>query len=152
MKCVIGIDPGYSGGIAYGFSTEKALWFKTEKMPEDLECLDVMFREMCRGAAKKKVYIEKVGGYRPGNSAPSACKFSKHIGHIEAYAYSMAIDTTWVGPAKWMKAVCGQLPKDKQERKREIKRQMQEKYPEIKVTLWNADALGLMTYGLEAGE
>jgi hypothetical protein len=39
----------------------------------------------------------------------------------------------------------GAFPKDKKARKNAIKQMMQTRYPNIKVTLVNADALGILT-------
>ena len=44
------------------------------------------------------------------------------------------------------------LPKDKRERKRKMKELMAAQYPYIKVTDWNADALGILTWALKGGE
>ena len=46
----------------------------------------------------------------------------------------------------------GALPKDKTARKNEIKRQMQARYPGIKITLSTSDALGILTWAIANGK
>ena len=96
--------------------------------------------------ASRKVIIEKVGNYMPGNSGPSAAKFARHCGHIECACYCLGFSTEQVAPQKWMKAL-GTMPKDKAQRKRHIKELMARKHPHLIVTLVNADALGIMEWG-----
>jgi uncharacterized protein YbjT (DUF2867 family) len=86
----------------------------------------------------------------PGNSGPSAAKFARHCGHIEAALSALGIPTVFVLPAKWQKAIGG-FPADKAERKRAIKEAMARRYPHLAVTLKTADALGLLSYALQAG-
>jgi len=49
-----------------------------------------------------------------------------------------------ISPQKWMKML-GPFSKDRATRKREIKAFAQRVYPNLKVTLWNADALAMLS-------
>jgi hypothetical protein len=93
-------------------------------------------------------FVENVGGYRPGNSATAAVKFSRHVGHLEMALLVAGIPVIKVTPSKWMKTVLSQVPKERKKRKNAIKAAMQVRYPYLTVTLATADALGLLTYAI----
>ena len=145
LKRIVAIDPGANGAIVSQTGEDFVQSWKMPKTPDGLfdllfDALDVRFVH---------VYCENVGGYRPGNSGPSACKFSRHVGHIDMALVALAAPRTYVVPSKWMKVFLdGKVPKDKKDRKNAIKARAQELYPHLKVTLANADALGLLTYAL----
>ena len=134
----IAIDPGAKGGIAIG--TDPVQVYNMPKTPTDIfALLDNISTEKC------KILIEKTGTYRPGNSGPSAVKFGRHCGVLEGICIGLRVPFYSVPPGKWMKSL-GSLPKEKGDRKRSIKEEMQRRFPHLKVTLVNADALGLLTY------
>ena len=112
--------------------------------------------------------LERVGGYMPGDSAPSSVKFGRHMGHLEmgllAANIPVILNPT---PAKWQAFFIGKqsytkipkstpdkvrkqiLAKRKTERKNKIKAKAQAQFPHLRVTLKNSDALGLLQYMLE---
>jgi hypothetical protein len=144
---IIAIDPGMNGAIAGAdFDVDGALamlW--TVNMPEGMTGIADELRALKRKESDC-AFIEKVGTYVHGNSGPASVKFARHCGNLESALYCIGFSTTEVLPNTWMKAL-GTMPKDKQERKRKIKEMMQRRFPSIKVTLVNADALGILVYG-----
>ncbi len=141
---IIAIDPGMSGGIAW--QDDEGI-VNCCPMPDtagdiigQLHTLKVMGRS-------PTVYLEKTGGYVPGNSAPAACKFARHCGCIEGAVMALAIPLIEVAPTVWMKSL-GALPADKAARKTAIKSLMQARYPHLRITLSTADALGILTWAL----
>lgn len=56
---------------------------------------------------------------------------------------ALGIPFTEVAPAVWMRKL-GALPKDKAERKRAIREEMQRRFTHLDVTLKTADALGML--------
>ena len=54
-----------------------------------------------------------------------------------------------VAPGVWMRTL-GKLPSEKGARKRAIRELMARRYPQLGVTLKTADALGILTWELEA--
>lgn len=149
MKTIIGIDPGASGGITAQYGNGDLV---VRKMPETCRDILDLLEELTQQDEKLSdllCIIENVGGYRPGNSGPAACKFARHCGHLEMALIAAEIPYIYVAPSVWMRAVLKTVPKDKKERKLKIKQDMQRRFPKVKVTLWNADALGMMVYGLE---
>lgn len=105
-------------------------------------------------------YLERVGGYMPGNSGPASVKFARHCGHIEMALIAIGIKRIEVLPVKWMKYFMGRIEypptmtaiKRKTMRKNLIKARAQLLYPDIKVTLALSDALGILNYGLSDGD
>lgn len=148
MKTRIAIDPGQSGAIVS--MTVDGL--RVEKMPETPTDLLDLLEDMTLQDEKLDdlhAVIENVGGYRPGNSGPAACKFARHCGHLDMALIAAEIPHERVAPSVWMKGVLKTVPSEKAARKAAIKAEMQRRYPKVKVTLWNADALGMLTYLLE---
>ena len=142
---LIAIDPGAAGGIAWLDSDGIAY---AEPMPEGMTAqIDLIRKLSITHTHKVTAYIERVGGYMPGNSGPAACKFARHCGHLEAACYAYGLPVIQVAPQTWQKAV-GAMPKDKGERKRAIKEAMARRYPALSVTLKTADALGLLCWAV----
>jgi hypothetical protein len=142
---ILAIDPGASGGIAVWNPNELLTdaFPMPDGMCDQVDCL----RSITASLPDWRCVMERTGTYVPGNSGPSAAKFARHCGHLEAALYVMGIPTTQVAPQKWMKAL-GALPHDKAERKRAIRELMARRYPHLEVTLKTADALGILTYAL----
>ena len=152
---IIGIDPGSNGGIAYEFNGE----IFAKKMPETKENIYSELASislMADGFEHTVCYLEKVGGYMPGNSGPAAVKFSRHCGNIEMALFALKIKCIEVPPQKWMNYFVGKLNypvgltphKKKTLRKNIIKKRAQTIYPPLKVTLALSDALGILNYGI----
>jgi len=141
---IIAIDPGASGGLAWRDDDGVVNCADMPDTPGDIldqiRTLKVMGREVI-------AYMEKTGGYMPGNSGPSACKFARGCGLLEGAIMALSIPLIEVAPGVWMKTL-GSLPQDKRERKNAIKALMQARYPHLKITLSTADALGLLTYAI----
>ena len=141
-KSIMCIDPGASGGIAvWPF----ACLAEAHPMPEGMTAQIDLIRAIAAAHPGIEATIENVGGYMPGNSGPAACKFSRHVGHLETALYCAGIPTTKVAPQTWMKAL-GTVPKDKAERKNFIKEYVARRFPHIAVTLKTSDALGMLVW------
>ena len=145
MKGIIAIDPGMNGAIAW---IDQDSIVHAENMPDTYTEIADFLRAIYIKMKGSECVVEKVGTYQPGNSGPAAVKFARHCGNIEGILYCLGISTTQIPPQTWMKKL-GALPKDKKDRKNKIKEMMASKYPHLKVTLKNADALGILTTCLE---
>lgn len=148
---IIAIDPGASGGMAASHDGSAPLVFKMPDTPRDI--YDLLWSVQHTGCCIPekmacRAVMEKVGMHRQGNNASASCKFARHCGHIEMALLALGMPFEEPTPQKWMKTL-GAMPKDKKDRKNHIKDLMQRRYPGIKVTLWNADALGILTWALE---
>ena len=147
---VIGIDPGKSGGIAiHEHSITKAI-----KCPKTvIEMSSVINSCTTSGWVdnhKVVAYIENVWAF-PTDARSAAFKFGVNYGLWHGLLASHKIETHTVVPRVWMKHWEEQLgiefPKDKQERKRNLKGIAQQQ-TDKKVTLYNADAILIALYGL----
>jgi len=134
---IIGIDPGWSGGIAvidknsvdaYSFSTmtEYDIW----KVITECCCKD----SIC--------YLEKVHSM-PAQGVASSFKFGHNYGFVRACVMSTLTPIIDVSPAKWQSAL-GCLTKGD---KNVTKARAQQWFPKLKVTHGIADALLIAEYG-----
>lgn len=145
---IVAIDPGANGGMAF-FDGETVRAFK---MPDTYPGILDALRELRLEVPAVRAVVEKAGQHVAGNNASASCKFARHVGHLEMALYAANIPQhTPVHPRTWQRSL-GTLPKDKSERKRRIKELMQAQYPYLDVTLWNADALGILTWAMKEGE
>ena len=142
---ILALDPGQSGGIAW--MDDDGIVNCADMPPTPGDIIDHL-RMLKANGHTLTAYLEKTGGYVPGNSGPAACKFARGCGLLEGAIMALSIPLVEIAPAVWMKSL-GALPKDKRERKNAIKGLMQARYPHLKITLSTADALGLLTYALE---
>lgn len=136
---IIAVDPGQSGGFAFGDHVSAAT---LQNMPDTLGDLVDLFRQLPHSSI---VYLEKVGGYAGGRGAPGSAMFNfgKGVGHLEAIAYTLGFETRQVAPQKWQKALSlgNSNGMTKTEWKNKLKNTAQGLYPTNKVTLATADAL-----------
>lgn len=153
---LIAIDPGKNGGITWHFLSKT----HAEKMPETPKDIYIFLYDLvCRADRREEVvcFIEKVGGYVRGNSGPAAATFARHVGNLEMALLALHVRHYWVLPSRWMTGFIGvqKYPASmtayqrKAKRKNLIKAKAQGLYPDIKVTLDVADALGILTWGME---
>lgn len=144
MKTLIAIDPGASGAIAV---RDRDGGVFTYNMPDTIK--DVWDELSClNNSLHLYAIIEDAGYHIQGNNASASCKFARHCGALEMALTGLSIPWEAVRPQKWMKHY-GALPKEKKDRKNKIKELMQRRYPNIKVTLANADALAILTFAIE---
>jgi len=134
---IIGIDPGWSGGIAYigkfgiiakSFTgqTEYDIWrMIIEHAHKDVVC-----------------YMEKVHSM-PAQGVASSFKFGHNYGFVRACVMSTLTPIIDVSPMKWQSAL-GCLTKGN---KNITKARAQQWFPKIKVTHGIADALLIAEYG-----
>jgi len=157
----IAIDPGISGAIACKTDGKVHAF----KVPDTILGLWLLILSLKTDDAF--CWMEDVGNYVSGDSATAAVKFANHCGHIEMALTAAGIKYDKVQPKEWMYWLIGRpdypkipktvpakerrriLAKRKTERKNKIKEKVQGLYPDIKVTLALADALGILTWGLE---
>lgn len=165
MNLLIAIDPGISGGIAYGNRD----WVTVEKMPETPKDICTLLETLKTKCDKLFCYIEDVGQYREGNSGPAATKFAEHCGCLKGFLIALRISHDKAPSSKWQHYFIGKpnwpkipkeiqgkekrkiLAKRKQERKNKIKVKAQALYPDLTVTLAVSDAIGIFRWGLAQG-
>lgn len=157
IDCVIGIDPGANGGLAVYIPNRHT---KVLKMPKDnAELAD--FLKYYAENYNPIVFLEKLS-VRPDDVAVGADgkanmgkifriqKLIANYEHLKALIETAGIPYAMVHPMTWQTKlklrVRGQH-EEKAERKRRYQTFAAEQYGDVKVTLWNADALLLMHFG-----
>ena len=147
----MGIDPGFSGGIAIIKDGE----LKTYNMPEEYTDIYDLLLEIKENYENDDIVavMENVGHGMPGQSSKATASFARHNGHIEMALYALCIRTVKVTPQKWQKYFSnsiGAAPtgnKEKKEWKNKLKSLAAQMYPSAKPTLYTADAILLADYG-----
>ena len=146
---LIAIDPGSNGGIAACTVENGTIKDVTcIKMPETIAEIKDAIVSLSKYDPDVECCLERTGTYMPGQSGPASVKFARHCGNLEGILIGINLPSIQVAPQKWQKAVFGNLPKDKAERKRYIKDTMQRLYPNLSVTLATADALAILQYAI----
>lgn len=148
MKTYIACDPGKSGAFARIIvPQEGAHHIETWDMPETEKDLLDLVKELAKGIDVKGM-LERVNGM-PGQSGVAMFTFGRGYGNIRMALISAGIPFDDVSPQKWQ-AYLGIPKKKKLEKKtthkNRLKAKAQELYPNVKVTLANADALLIATY------
>ena len=157
INCVIGIDPGANGGIAIFIPGQHT---KVAKMPKDITDLRDFFAYYVENY-KPIVFLEKLS-VRPddisvdGNNRANMGKLYRiqqmmaNFEHLKALAETSGIPYVMVHPMTWQTTL-KLRERGRHEEKADRKRRYQEHagtlYPDVKVTLWNADALLIMHFG-----
>ena len=169
IKNRVAIDPGSSGGIVWGSNMRDV---QAINMPKTTGDLWDLIKNLSEGH-EAVCLMEKVGTYMPGNSGPSAATFAEHVGELRMALIASGMPHELVPPQSWQKAFVGApgyvkieqtldeskegflkrkrgiLTTRKTERKNKIKAQAQMIFPDITVTLANADALGIYWFGMQ---
>lgn len=156
INCVIGVDPGASGGLAIFIPGQKT---KIVKMPKDITELRDFFAYYAENY-KPIVFLEKLS-VRPddikadGDKANMGKlyrvqKMMANFEHLKALIETAGIPYAMVHPLKWqtdLKLRTRGVHEEKANRKRRYQERAGALYPEIKATLWNSDALLIMHFG-----
>jgi hypothetical protein len=136
MTTLLAIDPGASGGLAFGSAGKPPALVA---MPDTLHDLV----EVIRDAHCDHAFLELVGGYvGKAQPASSAFNFGMNYGQVQGVLAALAIPFTLVRPQKWQKTLgVGTTGwRSKTEWKNVLKAKAQQLYPTTKITLATADA------------
>jgi hypothetical protein len=145
---LLGIDPGASGAIAVKWPDKPILAYPMPDDPDLVEMLAAYYSTALLEGYDLVAFLEEVGGYigkpTPGNAM---FNFGNGYGFIRGVLAANRIKTVLVRPQTWQKGVSGVQSTKGPERKRALKEAAARLYPNIKVTLTNADALLIADYG-----
>ena len=151
IDCILGIDPGAQGGIAVYIPGQHA---KTVKMPKDVRDLRDFFQYYADNY-RPMAFLEKLS-VRPDDVKDNPGKIYRiqqmlaNFEHLKVLLESAGIPYVLVHPISWQTKLKLRIKgqhEEKAERKRRYKEVAEKNYPEVKVTLWNADALLIMHFG-----
>jgi hypothetical protein len=138
----IAIDPGIMGAMAVRDSGGHVAVFRFTTEPEMRDLMEKFVIYKDRGY-RITAALEKVRSM-PGQGGTSIFTFGSNYGFWRGILLANRISFREVRPQDWQK---GLIPaklagKDNQpKRKRHLKQLAQERYPDLKVTLYTADAL-----------
>lgn len=139
---IIGIDPGRNGGIAV---QDEGVF----KMPKDT----LQVGEMLKGYNRPLVFLEKISIRPDDMTFGKASRVQKMLADYERLKGGLevcGIPYVMVHPMTWQKGAGVRLQgvhEEKAARKRRYKQAAERLYPNIKVALWNADALLILRFG-----
>ena len=136
---IVGIDPGWSGGIARVGGGRTVCNKFTGYTEKDIVTLLQSFLKDADAC-----YLEKVHAM-PGNGVASMFKFGTIYGGLLFTILASGVPLYHVTPQKWQRSLNCLTKGDKNV----SKRRAQELYPGIKVTHATADALLIAQYGYD---
>ena len=151
-KTVIGIDPGKSnGGISVLIGNNVANYH----VPATFKEMVVLFREIVEKTEDQVAFLEVVNMFgvdtkQPGRLMRMMALFSNYRDLQNALTICN-IDIVPVYPNSWQSYMNLRSAKneDSAVRKKRYKSAAQNMFPRTKVTLWNADALILVKFGVK---
>ena len=151
-QCVVGIDPGRSGGVAViGMETGRAVAYRMPFTTRDTwELIDLV----CGRNEFTVAYIEKVHAM-PKQGVTSMFRFGRQLGNLEMALIAADVRFIWVRPVDWQRSL-GLIRKDKNEKSRDKKNRhkqlAQELFPNLKVIHAIADALLIAEFARRSTE
>lgn len=144
MTQLLAIDPGASGGLAWG----KFGYTQACAMPGTVGDLVNVLRTLHVEGYQTAV-VEKVCGFIPKAAPGAMFSFGQNFGQIEGVLQALGFRVIEIRPAQWQKALGlgskGQLSTG--DWKNKLKAEAQRRFPASNVTLKTADALLLLEYG-----
>lgn len=152
----ITIDPGIKGGIAWHIHNVNEI--QAVKMPDTPKGIVDLFKQQNFRNLDPICYLEELKGVPPNQSSKATWTFAEHYGTLKGALMALGIPIVYVRAQVWQKAIGATrppIPKDasaavkariKAEGKRNIKKIVEARYPDLRVTLATADALGILMY------
>ena len=148
-KTIIGIDPGASGGIAvYNHKGQ----ITAVKMPKKVEDLSEYLLYIKENFNKPICFIEKVQSFHSdtddGGKRFGIQKMLANYEQLKTVLTLSKIPFVQVYPQSWQGGLnLRKKGESKKDRKNRYKAAALKYYPEIKPTLWSADALCIVQFG-----
>ena len=138
----IGIDPGISGGVCATTGGVSVC----SKCPGTIADMSMLMSNVLDLESNPICIIEAVHSM-PGQGVASTFKFGMNYGQWIGILAALQVPYIQVTPSKWMK-VYGAMPKEKTQRKNQLKHLAQQRYPELSITLATSDAVLLAHYAI----
>lgn len=149
IDCIIGIDPGVSGGLAVWRANQPTTAIR---MPRNLYDLRPYLEDR-KAICNPIVFIEKVQ-LQHGDMSDNPGKvfrIQKMLSEFEklkAILTLVDIPFVLVNPMKWQGDLKLRVKgEEKADRKKRYQRAAAQYYPEVKTALWNSDALMILHFG-----
>lgn len=147
-KLILAVDPGKTGAIAAVFpdGTIRTANFCTEKDSADTINKWVVSALLDHGVTKTVAYVESIHS-SPQQGPSQAFAFGENFGVWKGIFANTTVETHLVKPQEWQRMIPGRGGAEGPKLKRILKAHAQRLFPNIKVTLVNADALLILKYG-----
>lgn len=146
---IIGIDCGRNGGLA----TYRAGYVNTIKMPKDIADLQQYFQHIKDISINPIIFLEKVQlraddvKDNPGK-AFRIQNMLMDFQRLKDYIEIVGIPYVLIHPLSWQSTLkIRKQGEEKKDRKNRYKSVAEYYYPNVKATLWNADAILIMHAG-----
>ena len=147
MSHILAIDPGASGGLAYGkyenpcFVNMPAALDTAEGL---IELLDLLV-DVKTSFPDVRAVLELVGGYvGEAQPAASAFKFGASYASAKSMLIAAQIPYVLVAPSSWQRHLClpkrGRTSRGKTQHKKDLQEAAQALFPGRKITLKTSDA------------
>ena len=143
-RTTIGIDPGASGALAFITETGHAVVHLVRDGDLHGALQDAI---SCSMGENLVAYLENVPTYIAAASKPTHAKLGRAFGYWEGLLAGRGVRTILVRPQDWQKGLPNMTSMKGPARKRALRDEAQRRFPGVKVTLHNADALLLAEYG-----
>jgi hypothetical protein len=132
---ILACDPGMGGGFAWTNGSGVAVC----RMPETTGDILTLLCEV----NPQVLVLEDVPKAIFGAGPSSLAVLHRNVGFIEGCAMALGVSILRVPPKKWQKAIgMAKRPGEEQNKwKNRLKEEAQRRFPSVKVTLNNADAL-----------
>jgi hypothetical protein len=144
---IIGIDPGKGGGVSAIETCDNTI--VSTSMPETIADMEEWLVSVKTG--NTVIYMEELTGFAGGqNTGSTMFTMAKYYWAWEAFCQCYAIRLEHVRPAVWQKffSLGNRRSHATQSAwKNHLKQAAQRLFPELNVTLKNADSLLIMEYG-----
>lgn len=155
-KIILAIDPGASGGMAWGAAEGGEA--QSLPMPKTEGEVVEALRRIVTGAggpANVTACIEQVGGFvrtEGGQPGSAMFKFGRGFGLLLGACAALLVPVELVTPQRWQKGVAAGVRAglSKADWKRKLKAQAERLFPGHRVTLATADALLMLAWARKA--
>lgn len=147
IDCIIGIDPGASGGITVYRPNNKEVSIKNPKDVKDLREYLSYYKEI----SSPLVFLEKVQFHKDDAASGKTFGIEKLVRNFEQLKTTMEvmdIPFVLVHPGTWQSQLNLKIKREeKAARKKRYKDIAQRYYPDLKATMYNCDATLIMHFG-----
>lgn len=151
-KIILAIDPGASGGMAWGAAAGGEV--QTLPMPKTEGEVAETLRQIVTAAGGPEgvaAYVEQVGGFirtEGGQPGSAMFKFGRGYGFLLGACAALLIPVELVTPQRWQKGMAAGVRSglSKPDWKRKLKAQAERLFPGHRVTLATADAVLILAW------
>ena len=147
MKIYIGIDPGASGALVWMDGKGSVIAHKVKDTPP-VEAIKDAIGE--HDTSDVVAVLEQVGGFMGGKDnkflGSAMAKLGRSFGYWEGALAMAGVRCELVTPQRWQAGISGTSGKKGAERKRALRAEAIRRFPTVKVTMDNCDALLIADY------